>query len=70
MEPSLEMGEVFRIEHRHRDGTWTPLEPMHHGEPEHDAERGWLRRSIFHCPHCDQAVAVTVEPMDQEQPTV
>jgi hypothetical protein len=69
MEPSLRMSEVYRIEHRHRDGSWAPMEPMHHGEAEHDAERSWLRRAIFRCEHCQQQVTVTIEPIDAEPPT-
>ena len=64
MEPSLRMSEVYRIEHRHRDGSWAPMEAMHHGEAEHDAERSWLRHAIFRCEHCQQEVAVTIEPVE------
>jgi hypothetical protein len=69
MDPQLRISETFRIEHRHRDGSWAPLEPLHHGEADHDAERSWLRRGIFRCSHCEQQVAVTIEPLQSEAPT-
>ena len=59
MDPNLRIAQEFRIEHRHSDGTWSPLEPNHHGPAEHDAERSWLKRTIYRCPSCDQTVTVT-----------
>jgi hypothetical protein len=65
MEPNFRIGQELRLEHRHSDGSWSPLEPPPHGEPEHDAERSWLTRRIFRCPTCDEQVAVT-EGVDEE----
>jgi len=62
MDPNFRIEQEFRIEHHHRDGSWSPLEPIHHGEAEHDAERSWLRESRFRCTACGQEVMVTVEP--------
>jgi hypothetical protein len=67
MDPNLRIAQEFRIEHRHSDGTWSPLEPVHHGEPEHDAERSWIRRRIFRCP-CGEEIAVTDAGNEDEEP--
>lgn len=71
MDPNLRIVQDLRLEHQHTDGTWTPMEPVHHGEPEHDAERGWLRGLVFRCGSCNEIVKVTtagdpeVEPVDR-----
>ena len=62
MDPNIRIEQEYRIEHRHRDGSWSPLEPIHHGEAEHDAERSWLRGFRFRCNACGREVTVTVEP--------
>ena len=62
MDPNFRIEQEFRIEHRHRDGSWSPLEPLPHGEAEHDAERSWLRSVRFRCLSCGREVSVTVEP--------
>jgi hypothetical protein len=59
MDANLRISQELRLEHRHSDGSWSPLEPAPHGEAEHDSERSWLRRRIFRCPTCDEQVAVT-----------
>jgi hypothetical protein len=64
MDPRLMNPDVFRIEHRHRDGSWGELEPVPHDAAEHDAERAWMRGKVFRCTHCDQQVQVTIEPID------
>jgi hypothetical protein len=61
MDPNIQIVQGIRLEHRHGDGSWSPMEPLHHGQPEHDAERGWLRGLIFRCTTCDEEVAVTEE---------
>jgi hypothetical protein len=58
MDPNLRISQEFQVEHRHSDGSWSRLEPIHHGEAEHDAERSWLRRTIFRCA-CGEEIAVT-----------
>ena len=35
------------------------MEPAHHGQPEHDSERSWLKGLIFRCTTCQDEVAVT-----------
>lgn len=62
MDPNLRIEQEFRIEHRHSDGSWAPLEPVHHGEAEHDPERSWLRGLRLRCRDCGREVTVTVEP--------
>jgi len=65
MDANLRIAQGLHLEHRHSDGSWSPMEPEPHGEPEHDAERSWLRGQIFRCPTCDEVVAVT-EGLDEE----
>jgi hypothetical protein len=64
MDPRLVNPEVFRIEHRHRDGSWGSLEQVPRDAAEYDAERAWLRGQVFRCTTCDQHVQVTIEPID------
>jgi hypothetical protein len=64
MDPNLRIAQQFRLEHHHNDGTWSPLEPIHHDSAAHDAERSWLRRTIFRC-DCGEEVAVT-EGVEEE----
>ena len=59
MDPNIRILQDLRLEHRHSDGSWSPMEPAHHGQPEHDSERGWLRGLIFRCTTCSEEVAVT-----------
>jgi hypothetical protein len=55
---------AYRIQHQHRDGSWSPMfeeeEPtqLHHTPTEHDPERGWLRGRIFRCKTCDETMTV------------
>jgi len=65
MDPNLRIAQQFQVEHRHSDGSWSPLEPIHHESAAHDAERSWLRRTIFRCTSCAEEVAVT-EGADEE----
>jgi hypothetical protein len=67
MDPAFRVGETLLLQHRHPDGTWAAMERMHHGEPEHDAERSWLRRMVFRCA-CGETVMVTQD--DEQGPTV
>jgi hypothetical protein len=54
------MGEaLFRLEHRHSDGSWERLEPrVHHDPAEHDPETGWADGDVYVCPSCDERVRV------------
>ncbi len=51
---------AYRIEHRHNDGSWAPMEeqPQHHGQPEHDPERRWSLGRIFRCTRCEESVTI------------
>lgn len=60
MDPNLRIAQEYRFEHRHGDGSWSPMEPRHHDAASHDAERSWPRRLIFRCGGCDEVVTVTV----------
>ena len=59
MDPNIRFVQALRLELRHSDGTWSPMVPAHHGQPEHDSERGWLKGLIFRCKTCSEEVAVT-----------
>jgi hypothetical protein len=59
MDPNVRIAQEFRIDHRHDDGSWAPMDPMHHGVAEHDGERSWLRRTVFRCGSCGETVTVT-----------
>jgi hypothetical protein len=48
---------LFRIEHRHNDGTWSTLEPADPHEPE-DPERGWAKGHIYVCRKCNEVVRI------------
>jgi hypothetical protein len=68
MDPNIRIVQDLRLEHRHSDGTWSPMEPAHHGQPEHDSERGWLRGLIFRCTTCSEEVAVTQGVQEEGAP--
>lgn len=68
MDPNLRIAQQFQVEHRHSDGSWSPMEPNHHESADHDAERSWLRRTIFRCSSCEEEVAVTVGTDEEGDP--
>lgn len=68
MDPNIRIAQELQLEHRHHDGSWSPMEPNHHESADHDAERSWLRRRIFRCSSCDEEVAVTVGPEEDGEP--
>jgi len=57
---------LLRLEHRHSDGSWSPLEPRpsHHDPADRDPERGWANGRIYACTACDEQIRVT-EPSDE-----
>jgi hypothetical protein len=58
----LRSAEVqYRIEHRHSDGSWSPMYAQSHDSAERDPERNWLRRMVFRCGSCGEVVEVMVE---------
>ena len=59
MDPNLRIVQEFSVEHRHSDGSWSPMEPIHHDAAAHDGERSWLRRAVFRCTTCEEAVTLT-----------
>lgn len=55
------LGEaLYRLEHRHNDGSWETLEPRpsHHDPAAHDPEAGWADGEVYACPSCDEQVRV------------
>ena len=59
MDPNLRIASQLLLEHGHRDGSWSPMKRVEHDSADHDAERSWLRRTIFQCTTCDEQVSVT-----------
>ena len=57
-------GRGLALEHRHSDGTWSPLEPVpqHHDPSQHDPERGWEYGQVFKCAACEEEVRISAEP--------
>jgi hypothetical protein len=57
---------ALRLEHRHEDGSWSPLEPRatHHDPAELDPERDWAHGRIYVCASCNEVVRVTEAPSD------
>lgn len=61
MMDSLRLAELrFEMQHRHSDGSWSPLEPRpsHHSPAEEDPERAWSHSTVYACPTCDEQVRV------------
>jgi len=52
---------AYRIEHRHGDGSWSPMEevPRHHDAADHDPERRWGLARIFRCTKCTETLTIT-----------
>lgn len=51
----------YKIEHRHRDGTWSAMEEVarDHSPAGHDPERSWAFGRIFRCKRCNESVTIT-----------
>ena len=68
MDPNFRIAQELRLEHLHSDGSWSPLERMHHDSADHDSERSWLKRTIFRCSTCDEQVRVTEGVAEEGEP--
>jgi hypothetical protein len=54
---------LFQVEHQHRDGTWSTLQPATtdaHDAAGSDPEREWDRGHVFKCTSCEETVRVTM----------
>jgi hypothetical protein len=49
----------LQLQHRHNDGSWSPLQPAHHDPSSHDPERDWLNGQIYVCTDCGEEVRIT-----------
>jgi hypothetical protein len=56
-----QLAAALRIEHRHSDGSWSPLERSHHDPADHDPERGWAKGEIYSCTSCDEQVRIVLD---------
>ena len=60
----------LRLQHRHSDGSWSPLEPRSpHDAASLDPERGWPNGRLYVCKACDEQVIVE-DPADPESEPV
>ena len=57
----------YRIQHRHKDGSWGDMELSPHSPASLDPERRWSFAKLFRCTSCDEGV--TVVPPGHETPT-
>jgi hypothetical protein len=57
-------GVQYRIDHRHKDGSWAEMaeDRQPHDAADVDAERFWGVRRLFRCRTCDESVML--EPGD------
>ena len=53
-----QLAAAIRLEHRHSDGSWSPLQRSHHDPADHDPERAWAKGEIYRCSGCDEEVRV------------
>jgi hypothetical protein len=53
--------EMYRIEHRHKDGSWAEMAEVrsHHDAAEHDPERSWGIRRLFRCKTCEEELTIS-----------
>jgi hypothetical protein len=49
----------LKLQHRHNDGSWSPLQPAHHDAAAHDPERDWLNGQRYVCTDCGEEVRIT-----------
>ena len=49
----------LQFQHRHNDGSWSPLQPAHHDPAAHDPERDWANAEKYVCMACGEEVRVT-----------
>jgi hypothetical protein len=57
---------TLRLQHRHSDGSWSPLEQRTpHDAASIDPERGWPAGTIYVCKACQEEVLV--EPLGDPQ---
>ena len=61
---------ALRLQHRHSDGSWSPLEPRSpHDSADVDAERSWGTGRIYVCTACGEEVLVEPAADPESEPT-
>jgi hypothetical protein len=65
---TVRLVERLQLEHRHSDGSWSPLQPSPHDAAQIDPERSWFHGTIFRCKTCDEQVVVSTggEPTPED----
>jgi hypothetical protein len=60
---------LLHLEHRHNDGSWSPLEPRSspHDSAELDPERDWASGQIYLCKSCGEEVRIMTRA-DEDAP--
>jgi hypothetical protein len=49
----------YRVQHRHKDGTWADMEEVQgHDAADHDPERKWGLGRLFRCQSCPEEVTM------------
>jgi hypothetical protein len=66
MDPNVRIAQELLLEHRHSDGSWTPMKRVDPDSTNHDAERSWLHRTIFRCSTCDEEVSVSTNGDEED----
>jgi hypothetical protein len=63
MPPTPYAEELYRIQHRHNDGTYADMEevPTHHDAAQHDPERWWSKVRVFRCTKCEESLVIGPE---------
>ena len=49
----------LQLQHRHNDGSWSPLQRTDHDPSSRDPERDWVHGQIYVCTDCGEEVLVT-----------
>lgn len=70
MEPGRLASSMYRVQHRHKDGSWADMEEVgnHHAPADHDPERGWGVRRLFRCRTCEETAELTPAPRGDTEP--
>ena len=58
MDANTIIGEYYRLQHRHKDGSWAEMEEVSHTAAAHDQERSWGIRRIFRCRTCVESATI------------
>ena len=71
MEPGRLASSMYRVQHRHKDGSWADMEEVshRHDSADHDPERGWGMRRLFRCRTCEESAELAPVADDRHDPS-